>query len=361
MARIVLGPLVNDIRGSVGNQVFDNYNGVHVIRAKPSVINNPQTEAQMFVRFVLSILTVEWQNLDLDEQLAWKQLTIYFPQGKASDAKLSSGGLITTPRGPFSGWNCFLANNMNRFISQYPVVPAVLTFPPIGEEMPEPVRNLSAVAATGKITVSWTYLLPGPSTDYLQIWIKSVDAMVHGQVIYTIPKNANGSYTITQVKSRGGLWITPPRGTYKLQAQIIDENGFVSAPSRLVQVRIKGDDVFTYLASPTNVLSLPGQVASIARTVLDLSTFIPAGAHSAILRCNMVTAVGATLGDQLRLYRDAVPIQSAMNLTNGQALATVIDEEGVVPISTTRTIDYVFDQGAGNTTDLYIYLVGYIS
>jgi len=361
MARVILGPLINDIRGSIGNQVFDNYNGVHIVRAKPSYITNPQSAQQSKVRLSTATFVSAWQSLTLAQQQAWCEVAHTFPTGKESDAKLSRGGLVTVPRGPFSAWNAFLACNMNRYMSGYSTITDVLIVPPVGLSLPEPLKSVSATSSTGSITFSWTYINPGPKNERLEVWIKSNDALVHPQMIYTEARNADGSVTITSVRSRGGLYIVPPRGTYRLQAQIVDKYGRTSQPSELVLTRILGDDMFTYLSDPVLVLNLTGVVAPVARTPLSLAAQIPAGAHSAILRIQIQQTAFGAAGNKLATYRDAVVTIPQMEVQSDTAANIVVEDEGLQPIDTARAIEYGIACGAASTLTCKIYLIGYIS
>lgn len=239
MARIVLGGFINDIRGSVGGFVFDNYSGVHIVRSKPSFTTNPQSPAQSNVRAAMQAFVTKWKSLTQAEHDAWEQMRSEFPAGGESDAKLSRGGLITVPRGPFTAWNAFLACNMNRYLSGYSLLTDILIAPPIGFSKPEPLKTVSATAGIGEVTFCWEYITPGPRNERLEVWIKSVDAEVHPQLIYTEARNADGCTVITSVRGKGGIPLTPTPGTYRLQAMVVSQYGLTSQPSELVSARIE--------------------------------------------------------------------------------------------------------------------------
>jgi len=361
MARVILGPLINDIRGSIGNQVFDNYGGVHIVRAKPSYTTNPQSAQQTIVRTATAVFVSAWQSMTLAQQQAWVEVAATFPTGKESDAKLSRGGLVTVPRGPFSPWNAFLACNMNRYLSGYSLITDILIVPPLGLSLPEPLKALHATSSTGQIFVDWEYINPGPKAERLEIWIKSVDALVHPQMIYTEARNANGTLTISAVRSRGGVYITPPRGTYKIQAQIVDKYGRTSQPSELVLTRIQGDDMFTYFTIDQQVISFGSQTANIAETDLDLSLLIPAGAHSAIFLIELRSNDGAGGRSQLRLRKSAGTHDMMTGTIKGDNWGSAFDN-GVCEIDSARHIKYQFAilDGTANIA-IVLHLLGYIS
>jgi len=362
MARARLSALLHDLRGTVGNMVFDNYSGVHIVRSLPSYTNNPQSQHQSEVRAALSVYTTAWRGMTLTQQQDWALVAARFPTGNESDAKLNRGGIVTVPRGPFNAWNAFLACNMNRYLSGYCTVNDVLVTAPITRPLPDPLKTVSVTGIPMRITFSWEYITPGVANERLEVWIRSNDANIHPQLIYSEAKNANGSVDIELVRSRGGLWVIPPAGLYKLQAMIVNEFGLTSAPSEIVQVKIGGDDVFTYLAEPVQVENQAPGGASVARSAVDISGNVPVGAHTAILllECGRIIAAGGVT-TYLKTWRDAVQVLPDANIAHILTDVSVGHDQMLQPITTARTFEREFSLGVADTAGYAIWLIGYIS
>lgn len=362
MARAILSALLGDLRGKIGNMVFDNYKGVHIVRSMPTVTTNPQSAHQTDLRTAMAVFVQAWRGLTLQQKQLWIQVGCEFIRGLESDAKLNTGGLITVPRGPFSGYNAFIACNMNRYTSGYSLITDVLETAPLAQEKPAPLKSFSAVVGGRTITASWTYITPGPLDERLEIWIKSVPAGIHGQLIYTEARNADGSKDITQARKTSGILVDLPNGVYQLQAMIVNKYGLTTAPSELVFVQIGAEDMFTYLAVREKIINLMALAAGVPDTDLDLSLFIPAGAHTAILEARLYVATtnpGGTAG--LHLYKSAAQ-GDAIHLQCQMDDYTMHNDNGHCPIDTARHIRYLVDfSSLSGNVDVEVWLLGYIS
>lgn len=365
MARAVLGPLVSDLRGKLGNQVFDNYKGVHIVRAMPSWISNPQSGKQASSRAALAVFVKAWQGLTLAQKSQWPTVACSFIKGQESDARMNRGGLIQVPRGPFSGYNAFIALNMNRFTSGFSTLTEILEDAPIARTTPEPLKSFSAVVEGRTITASWEYINPGPLPERLEIWIKSVSAGIHPQLLYTEARNADGDTDITQAQGASGILTNLPSGVYQLQAMIVNQYGLTTAPSELVFVQIGAEDMFTYLTSRQPVLSLVGVAADVAATEIDMSAFIPPGAHSAIIQTEVVTTAGvlANLANFTLRKNLAQGDSIVVGIAGGHSALLVQSDEGIMQITDARKIEYrVFSHsGAPLVFNVEVFLLGYVS
>lgn len=359
MARAVLGPLIQDLRGRLGNQVFDNYKGVHVVRSLPTVTTNPQSYHQTVVRTALSQFIIAWRSLTLSQKQAWEQVAAKLIRGKESDARMNRGGLISVPRGPFSAYNAFIALNLNRYLYGYSVLTDVLTDAPNNMTLPEPLLNFSAVVVARTITASWQYINPGPLTQRLGIWIKSNDAGIHPQLIYTEARNANGSASFTEARKTSGITVDLPNGVYQLQAIIVDNNGLTTSPSELVFVQLGGADVFTYFATRQTVLALANVVADVAWTEIDLSALIPAGAHTAILAAEGIVNVAGGQPAVVEFRRDATQ-GAAHRYPIAGGLAALPGGGFSCPLTSARKIEYFINIAAPMDMAVNVFLVGYI-
>jgi hypothetical protein len=71
VAKVQTGPLVNCIRGKVGNVIFQMTNGIQIARTMPASIQDPQTPRQIAVRDAMKQAVTEWNELSLEERAEW--------------------------------------------------------------------------------------------------------------------------------------------------------------------------------------------------------------------------------------------------------------------------------------------------
>lgn len=352
---------MGDLRGKVGNVVFDNYCGVHIVRSMPAYINNPQSAYQTYARAAMTVFVQAWKNLTLDQKQLWRVLAVDFIRGKESDARMNRGGLISLPRGPFSGYNLFIACNMNRYMSGYAPLTDILEDAPISKAKPEPLKTFSVSKAGRTLTPAWEYITPGPLNERLEIWIRSIDAGVHPQLIYTEARNADGSTDIVHIRKTGGAWSYLPNGVYQLQCQIVNEYGLVSPPSELVYIQLGGADTFTYLPARLNVFTLNNQAVSIPDTDVDLSATIPAGAHAAIVVLTMYTTAIGTAGTKSFQLYNSLAQGDALRILQDNSQNDLEGKQAHIPLSSDRHMRYSYTHaGVGGTTTLALDLLGYI-
>lgn len=361
MARAVLGPILQDLRGKLGNAVYDNYKGVHIVRSMPSYINNPQSEHQILARAAMTAFVEAWKGLTLDQKQLWNVLSVDFIRGKESDARMNRGGLISLPRGPFSGYNTFIACNMNRYSSGYSAIDEILEDAPIGKAKPDPVSE-TIIGKTGRqITYGFNFTVEEPREERVVVWIRSIDAGIHPQIIYTEARDDGNTISITEAKKTSGIWVTLPNGVYQLQTQITNQYGLTSPPSELMFIQLGGADTYTYLTPRVQVLDLNAQAGNVGITDIDLSGEVPEGAHSAIILAEIIpTALGGAGLNELLLCKSAAQGVCVV-VTNIQPQNDQNFETAIMAITSDRKIRYAFNfSGAPAAFDLNVWLLGYI-
>ena len=238
MARATLGPLLNTLSGKLGNGVVTNSKGLFSVRAMPKSVRNPQSHEQSHSRAALAVFVEAWRGLTVNQRRFWVHLAAQMRRGQASDASVSRGDLITVPRGPFSAYSAFITCNMNRYMYRYSDLDDVIVIAPLIRPLIEPLLTFTVGFAGVTITATWTYITPGPLDQRLGIWLKSAEAGIHPQLIYTEARNANGNVPLTSARGANGNSIDFPNGVYYLQAIIVDQYGFTTAPSQLVPVKV---------------------------------------------------------------------------------------------------------------------------
>ena len=238
MARATLGPLLNTLSGKLGNGVVTNSKGLFSVRAMPKSVKNPHSHEQSHSRAALAVFVEAWRDLTIGQKRLWIQVANQMRHGQESDASVSRGDLIMVPRGPFSAYSAFITCNMNRYMYRYSDLDDVLTAAPIKKPILEPLLTFWASFAGVTITPEWTYITPGAVDAMLGIWLKSSEAGIHPQLAYTEPRNADGNVPLTSARGANGYPVDLPNGVYSVQAIIVDQYGFTTAPSQLVSVKV---------------------------------------------------------------------------------------------------------------------------
>ena len=105
MAKLQLGAIVTDLRGSIGGQTFSVNRAGHFVRTRV-VPKNPKTQAQNRVRNMFGNVSRSWNNLTDDERKSYNDAakTLVFRQ------KHKNLGLTNT----ISGFNLYIQISQNR-------------------------------------------------------------------------------------------------------------------------------------------------------------------------------------------------------------------------------------------------------
>lgn len=91
MAKVTLGSVVTDIRGSISGNVFSRNAGGNIIRARKAPVNR-NTPAQAAARASLSATSKSWAALTPQQQAAWNQFAASYPiPNVLGAAKITSG------------------------------------------------------------------------------------------------------------------------------------------------------------------------------------------------------------------------------------------------------------------------------
>jgi hypothetical protein len=153
MAKIKLGGLAQDARGSLNGTTFSRNRSGAYARAKASPVQ-PRTVRQLAQRAIFSAVSQEWRNLADAERASWEAWATTHPVTDVfGDAQILSGNAA------------YLLVNANR---QTLGLPSSDTPPPDPTNLPPAAVSATAVASTGVVTV--TLATAAVVTDLYQFW-----------------------------------------------------------------------------------------------------------------------------------------------------------------------------------------------
>ena len=269
------------------------------------------------------------------------------------------------PSGPLSAFNRFLKHNLDRWAAGITPFTQILTVAPIGLPRPEGFATTTATVVNNTIVFSWTLITNVPSTNRLQLWIRSTDAKVYVQLAGTAQTFPAGSITITQVKKTSGVPISLPPGKYDLQAQVCDINGLHSAASPILTVRLGPDNFRLVEFSPRSLLvSGAGVPISIPWTTFSVAGIVPTNANGILLYSSLETSLFgiAPQSAELDLRKDVTQDISSENYINAtRGLFRPNTKNAIIPLTTARTFDYrLFIIPGAATYNFQLYAIGYI-
>lgn len=184
MARIKLGAIISDIRGTLQNGVYSlAKGGVHYVKNIPASVNNPHSEDQALVRSTIQVASKRWYDtLTADQRNGWNELA----QVLSGLAKEGNGGVLSLvpPIGmDGSGLNAYVG-----FFTRSAAAGLIGSFSddaPIGETQPTPPAYPSASydGLTGYLTVNWTDPATADAGAKIAVWVASHQKIYHKQIV----------------------------------------------------------------------------------------------------------------------------------------------------------------------------------
>lgn len=203
MARIKLSPLVEDIRGRIGNGVAAVWKGVHYVRSFAPVVGNPQNEKQAAQRNRIINFATKWWTLTEDQRALWEQYAQEL--GSAIRDEQQAGGKNIIPGYPriVSGFNAYVLTNTRLAVVGLDPVDV----PPLATNAPEApvISDVTWDPATGTFTISYSH---GPA-DYtdtvkLALFLKPPATTKGHAYIAAIADGITAAGTVTIDKVRVG-------------------------------------------------------------------------------------------------------------------------------------------------------------
>lgn len=236
MARIKLGPLVTDIRGSVKEVVYSIWKtGVHYIRSKAGIISNPESIAQSQIRNYMTLASKAWYDtLTGDQRENWNE----FAQGLEVQEGDAGGILNIIPqnRGIMSGFNAYcMCYSMVRMCGL--ALPESFDDAPLGQTPPSAPTVLTGIWNTPDVELSWTDPTTVIAESLIRIWLRSHENIAHRQRLICAPLS-HETYGFPAFRGANGAliaFINAP-GHYLFQVDTIQPNGLKSNPSNTTEV-----------------------------------------------------------------------------------------------------------------------------
>ncbi len=245
MARAKLGPLVDDLRGAIGNTVFSVWKGVHVVRKKSSVVKNPISAAQGAVRARIAASARRWFSVLDDAQRAeWEQFAAEQGSSQGSDSQAGGGTLVVIPvnRGVMSGFNAYSLINVLGFTAGLSAIGVFFDDAPLGLKKPDPPNAISVSSSVNQIVVDFTDPMKAFTGSRIRVWIRSIEAKIHAQQATNVALLV-ATAVLTTVNAANGAAIPVPAGQYSVQLDTVGTektalSALRSPPSESVKITV---------------------------------------------------------------------------------------------------------------------------
>jgi hypothetical protein len=247
MARIVLGALIQDIRGSIAGSTFSAWKGKNYLKNKAVTIANPQTAVQMARRGNFGASVSAWRGIPPSGQALWEEYAQGTRMENSKNGIVGAGGIIPMLGQTKSGFNAYIGVNQN-------INGAGLTRVAVPPAVPEP--DQPTIAITG--TTTWKIVILPSATVHLrtgdhilEIWLKGDWKGAHAYICRTVtipePPANPPSFNIDHIRVGTGTNIqevlfSAAKGGQDvpvlLQARIVRYDGYVSMPTQLYHLTV---------------------------------------------------------------------------------------------------------------------------
>lgn len=179
MARIVLAPIVTDIRGKLGDLVFSSWKaGVNYVRTVTGVIKNAQSLSQNGTRKYITRFSKRWRStLTQAQRDEWKTYALTQPGKGPSDGGINN--MIKGNNGKMTGFNAFILTNMWALTAGLGPVPDA----PLAAPAPQAPSTVAVSFLAGTATITWVTPDPAEVGAYCRIWGRIEGIVGHVQLI----------------------------------------------------------------------------------------------------------------------------------------------------------------------------------
>jgi len=178
--KIHLSGLLQDMSGSLGNLVASSWKGLHYFREKASIVMNPKTINQAFMRTGLVLYLGLWKTLTPIQKALWEEYAQ--AQGKANEDESQEGskGIIPPKSIIQSGVNAFIGVNQLWRSTRAPA-PAVLV-PPVGAWYPPNSPTAVFDNVLNQMTITFDSGPISTVTERFRLWQKGMWKASHGYI-----------------------------------------------------------------------------------------------------------------------------------------------------------------------------------
>lgn len=244
MARFVSSVLIDDIRGAMGNMVFDTWKGVQVIRRKSTSRSNPHSREQIYMRARITATSKRWHHLLTQEQRdRWHEFA-QRRNRKGPRPKPGGGGLheaIPEGRGPQTGYNSFQMLNALGFNADVFNRWTFINDAPLDNPPPGAITVLSGGWSAGlcSLWLEWSPPAVVLAGTRFRVWIHCWSAGVHLQMYGSTPFTTPAIFMTGARIAQGKMsLIRLHPGIYKCQVDTIGPDGQKGPSSQIVSVTV---------------------------------------------------------------------------------------------------------------------------
>jgi len=237
-ARIKLGPIVSDIRGTVKEQCFSIWKtGVHYVRSLAGIISNPESTEQALIRNLMTLASKRWfDTLTAIQRGNWNEFAAGLEPQEGDPGGILN--IIPQNRGIMSGFNAYcMAYTMVRKVGI--ALPVGFDDSPLGQTPPSAPVLVSTVWNTPVVDVTWTDPVTVIEGSLIRIWLRSREDIAHRQLRWYMAL-ATLTVGLNQFRGANGAaiqFIHAP-GHYLFQLDVIQPNGLKSNPSQTLEVTV---------------------------------------------------------------------------------------------------------------------------
>lgn len=233
MAKIVLGPIINDIRGSIGAQVFSVWKGIHYIREKAAQIGNPNSAKQVIVRNALAAASQAWTStLTVAQRNQWNEMAQRWGAAAKENSSKGYKDLMPDLGRNMSGYNAYV----RAYVSNAIVGIAAVAAPSIGIDIPKPPTGLSITPdgpPSTKLALAWTDSPDMLANSMVAMWCE-VPGISHKQLLGYLALGVQ-AFDVAQTRGANGQYIPLQIGVYRFQLATYNEFGMRSFGSNIVE------------------------------------------------------------------------------------------------------------------------------
>lgn len=232
-AKIVLGPLINDIRGAIGAQVFSVWKGIHYIRKKAAAISNPNSTKQILARNRLALCSQLWSStLTEVQKRQWNEQAQRWGSASLENASKGFKDLMPDLGRNMSGYNAYIRANVTLAM----IGIAQIAAPNMGADLPKPPTGL-AITPDGppitKLTFTWTDSPDMGANDMVGMWLEA-PGISHKQLLGFIGIGVN-TFDCVQTRGANGGYVPLAIANYRVQLCTYDEYGNRSFGSNIIE------------------------------------------------------------------------------------------------------------------------------
>ena len=238
MAKIKLGALISDIRGTLQNGVYSlAKGGVHYVKNIPASVTNPNSADQQVIRQTLQFAAGAWYDaLSPFERSSWEDLA----QILSGMSKDNGGGIrnlvpaVGMDGSGFNAWCAFYTRSIAAGLTPTGVAP-------LAETPPVPPTGFSVDYVSPTMSITFVEPAVMDAGAWVAVWLVSHQKLFHKQIIGYHPGNFPMVYDLTGARGANGQTLsfsTVEPCKVLMQLQTINPSGWASPGGETIEVDI---------------------------------------------------------------------------------------------------------------------------